>query len=204
MVVAASDLRGALVDGRRSAPAAQVMNRQEVNQTARPVQFRQGDGDAEPLGGQRPAAASKGNFAKACYFLALIWSNGLLVYLFAAWASLGLYRRGYQPHCHGRDLAAALRRRTGSISSSSGGLFFLKPTTRILLVKDFRTFRRDPQQWAQMLIFSGLMFAYIDQHPQDVHHRHSLDLSEQHQPDEPVRRGSACVHLHRSFRLSRC
>ena len=29
--------------------------------------------------------------------------------------------------------------------------------TRLLIVKDFRTFRRDPQQWAQVLIFTALV-----------------------------------------------
>jgi len=105
-------------------------------------------------------AAGSNNLWLACYYLALVWSNGLFVYLLAAWTSIHLYRRGYNRVATG----GTLRRRYG------GGwldrivticLFFLQPTTRILLVKDFRTFRRDPQQWAQILIFSGLMLLYI-------------------------------------------
>src|SRR5262249_49500434 len=33
--------------------------------------------------------------------------------------------------------------------------------TRLLIIKDFRTFRRDPAQWAQVVIFSGLILLYI-------------------------------------------
>ncbi len=38
---------------------------------------------------------------------------------------------------------------------------FLHPSTRLLIVKDFRTFRRDPQQWGQVLVFCGLMLLYF-------------------------------------------
>jgi ABC-2 type transport system permease protein len=31
----------------------------------------------------------------------------------------------------------------------------------LLIIKDFRTFRRDPQQWAQVLLFSGLLLLYF-------------------------------------------
>jgi ABC-2 type transport system permease protein len=40
-------------------------------------------------------------------------------------------------------------------------LWFLDPQTRLLIVKDFRTFRRDPAQWAQILIFAGLAVLYF-------------------------------------------
>ncbi len=43
----------------------------------------------------------------------------------------------------------------------SATLFFVHPSTRLLLIKDFRTFRRDPQQWGQILAFSGLMLLYF-------------------------------------------
>src|SRR5262249_49315409 len=43
----------------------------------------------------------------------------------------------------------------------TGVVAFLDPQTRLLIVKDFRTFRRDPAQWAQVLIFTGLMVLYF-------------------------------------------
>src|SRR5207245_7541091 len=35
------------------------------------------------------------------------------------------------------------------------------PQTRLLIIKDFRTFRRDPAQWAQILIFTAIMILYF-------------------------------------------
>jgi ABC-2 type transport system permease protein len=43
----------------------------------------------------------------------------------------------------------------------AGLVFFLDPQIRLLLVKDFRTFRRDPAQWAQILIFTALLALYF-------------------------------------------
>jgi ABC-2 type transport system permease protein len=94
------------------------------------------------------------------YYLALIWSNGLLLYLIAALAAAGLYRRGFNRVATGGDL----RRRFGGHwldSALSRLLGWLSPQTRLLIVKDFRTFRRDPAQWAQILIFVGLASLYF-------------------------------------------
>ena len=41
---------------------------------------------------------------------------------------------------------------------------FLPRDMRLLLVKDFRLFRRDPIQWSQFLIFFGLLGAVLRQH----------------------------------------
>ncbi len=105
-------------------------------------------------------SASAGKELPALYYLSLVWSNGLFLYLITAWTSTFLYRPGFNRLATG----GTLRRRYGGLwldNLLSGCLFFLRPSTRILLIKDFRTFRRDPQQWAQILIFSGLMLLYI-------------------------------------------
>ena len=44
---------------------------------------------------------------------------------------------------------------------AAGLVWFLDPQTRLLIVKDFRTFRREPAQWAQVLIFCGLLVLYF-------------------------------------------
>jgi ABC-2 type transport system permease protein len=74
-----------------------------------------------------------------------------------------VYRASYNRSATG----GSLRRRYG------GGwldqvldrlLGWLAPQTRLLIVKDLRTFRRDPAQWAQILIFvglAGLYFIYV-------------------------------------------
>src|SRR5205814_3836927 len=100
------------------------------------------------------------NFLDSAYYLTLLWSNGLFLYTVTAWAAHHLYRRGYNRVTTG----GTLRRRYGGhwfdrLLSSS--LPFLDPQTRLLITKDFRTFRRDPSQWAQILIFAGLMTLYF-------------------------------------------
>jgi ABC-2 type transport system permease protein len=104
--------------------------------------------------------AVRGEIGSSLYYLALIWSNGLLLYLIAAVAAWKLYRRGYNRMATG----GSLRRRYGGAwmdSLLNTALPFVHPNTRLLIIKDFRTFRRDPQQWGQVLLFSGLMLLYF-------------------------------------------
>jgi ABC-2 type transport system permease protein len=104
--------------------------------------------------------AGRGDLASCGYYLALVWSNGLLLYLLAAAAARRLYRRGLSRLATGGNL----RRRYGGGWADrllSSALPFVNPGTRLLIVKDFRTFRRDPQQWGQVLIFCGLMVLYV-------------------------------------------
>jgi len=104
--------------------------------------------------------AVRGDVTGSLYYLALVWSNGLLLYLIAASASSWLYRRGYNRMATG----GTLRRRYGGAWLDGllrAMLPFVHPSTRLLIVKDFRTFRRDPQQWGQIVLFSGLMLLYF-------------------------------------------
>ncbi len=105
-------------------------------------------------------AAGRGQLKAASFQLALVWSNGLFLYVAAAWASAKLYRRGFNRLATG----GTLRKRYGGRWLDrllERLLFFVRPMTRLLIVKDFRTFRRDPQQWAQVVIFTGLISLYL-------------------------------------------
>ncbi len=67
---------------------------------------------------------------------------------------------GLQPGPGGADLAAAdrlLRPRR----LFHRVFFFLPNPIRLLILKDLRTFRRDPAQWSQFLIFFGLLAFYF-------------------------------------------
>jgi ABC-2 type transport system permease protein len=110
-------------------------------------------------------AAARGNLQSAAYPLALLWSNGLMLYLMAALAAQRWYRRGYNR----LQTGGSLRKKYGGawIDRTVARLLgFLDPQTRLLIVKDLRTFRRDPAQWAQVLIFAGLMLLYFINAPQ--------------------------------------
>jgi ABC-2 type transport system permease protein len=105
-------------------------------------------------------AAGRGDLGGSSYYLALVWSNSLFLYLLTTWVSLGLYRRGFNRLSTGGDL----RRRYGGTWMDrllEALLPFVHPGTRLLIVKDFRTFRRDPQQWGQILLFTGLLVLYF-------------------------------------------
>lgn len=105
-------------------------------------------------------AAARRDLERAFYYLALVWSNGLFLYVLTAWAAARLYRRGFNRVTTG----GTLRRRYGGAwmdRTLSGVVGFLDVQTRLLIVKDFRMFRRDPSQWAQVLIFTGLMVLYF-------------------------------------------
>jgi len=129
----------------------------------------------------------RGEIGAALYYLALVWSNGLFLYVIAAAASTRLYRRGYNRMTTGGDLQrfpVLFRGRNHKPAMDNGRLplaavgkenhreswmdyllyavlVFVNPRTRLLLIKDFRTFRRDPQQWGQVLAFCGLMLLYF-------------------------------------------
>jgi len=106
--------------------------------------------------------AVRGEIRLSLYYLALVWCNGLFLYLIAVASSTWLYRRGYDRLASGGDL-----RRTRTCREPwmdrflYAALFFVPSCTRLLLIKDFRTFRRDPQQWGQILVFCGLMLLYF-------------------------------------------
>jgi ABC-2 type transport system permease protein len=105
-------------------------------------------------------AAAQGKPAGEFWYLALLWSNGLFAYLVVTWASAYLYRRGFNRVATGGDL----RQRYGNIWLDRLLLWclpFVKPTTRQLVLKDFRTFRRDVQQWGQVVLFLVLLAVYF-------------------------------------------
>jgi ABC-2 type transport system permease protein len=105
-------------------------------------------------------AAKNGDLRETAYRLALLWSNGLFAYVVTTWAARRLYRRAFNRVATG----GSLRRRYGGLwlDRALGGLVaFLDPHVRLLLIKDFRTFRRDPAQWVQILLFTGLLCLYF-------------------------------------------
>lgn len=105
-------------------------------------------------------AAARGRPGEAFFRLALVASNGLFLYIVTAWAARHLYRRGYNRMTAGMMMRR--RYRGAWLDKTLSGLTaFLNPQTRLLLVKDLRTFRRDPKQWAQVLIFTGLLSLYF-------------------------------------------
>ena len=105
-------------------------------------------------------ASAKGEWSQAGYHLMVLSAHAALLYLAAAVVARDLYRRGYSRVQGGRTS----RRRRGLffLDAIFHRLFFFLPhPIRLLILKDLRTFLRDPAQWSQFLIFFGLLAFYF-------------------------------------------
>lgn len=105
-------------------------------------------------------AAADRRVHEALLMLAMIWANGLMLYCVSALAAKYLYRRGLNRMSTGGDIR---RRYGGSFADRlmEMAVFYLDRKTRLLIVKDFRTFRREPAQIGQVVVFTGLLILAV-------------------------------------------
>jgi ABC-2 type transport system permease protein len=92
-------------------------------------------------------------------FLCLLVANALLFRQLSIWIAGRVYRKTYD-QLQGKDSRARATRP----SPLDGAILRLVPLPlemRLLLVKDFRLFRRDPVQWSQFLVFFALLALYF-------------------------------------------
>jgi ABC-2 type transport system permease protein len=105
-------------------------------------------------------AAVKGEWDESLFYLGVTAAHAGLAYLIAAVIARDLYRSGYSRVQGGRTA----RRRIGWYGFDTVFhrlFFFVNRPIRLLILKDLRTFRRDPSQWSQFLIFFGLLAFYF-------------------------------------------
>ena len=105
-------------------------------------------------------AAAKGEWDVSMFYLRVLSAHAGLAYLLAALVARDLYRPGYSRVQGERST----RRRAawyGVDAVFHRAFFFLPRPIRLLILKDLRTFRRDPAQWSQFLIFFGLLAFYF-------------------------------------------
>ena len=107
-------------------------------------------------------ALAENNWKEYFYWLALITSTSLMLLQVCAWLAPALYYRGW---CLANETAGS---RNGHFSigriifDTIERLFsFLRPPVRALVMKDIKTFWRDPAQWSQLIILFGLLFIYM-------------------------------------------
>lgn len=112
--------------------------------------------------------AAHNRFGEALFNLALVWSNGLLCYLLSAWTARRLYRRAYNgvQSTGGAGSASFVDGVFRSLAQAfdwvvGQSLAWTDHRTRLFVLKDLRTFRRDPAQLAQVLILGGILFLYF-------------------------------------------
>ena len=105
-------------------------------------------------------ASVRGDWSTGLFYLGVVSAHAGLAYLLAAVVARDLYRLGYGRVQGGRSS----RRRWGWYGLDAAfhrAFFFLPNEIRLLILKDLRTFRRDPAQWSQFLIFFGLLAFYF-------------------------------------------
>jgi ABC-2 type transport system permease protein len=105
-------------------------------------------------------ASARGQAGDSVLHLAILWSNALFLYLLAAWTARRVYRRAYNRVA---SMGGARRRYGQSWSDRlvAAALRWADYRTRLFVIKDLRTFRRDPVQWVQVLILGGALFLYF-------------------------------------------
>jgi ABC-2 type transport system permease protein len=106
------------------------------------------------------SAGYPGGFSDSALYLVVLVSNALALYVVTAWAYHLLYRAAYD---RVRSAGSAKRKRTRTLLPRIvDRLFFpFAGPVKVLLVKDVRIFSRDPMQWLQVLIFTGLLSIYF-------------------------------------------
>ena len=104
--------------------------------------------------------AARGQWDEGLFYLMATAANALALYLLAAVVARDLYRQGYSRVQGGRS---SRRRHTWLAFDAMfhRAFAFLPRPVRVLTLKDLRTFRRDPAQWSQFLIFFGLLAFYF-------------------------------------------
>jgi ABC-2 type transport system permease protein len=105
-------------------------------------------------------AAARGNWWRAGYYLMVLSAHAGLGYLAAAAVARDLYFRGFNRVQGGRSSRRRLALDALDVVVHRG-FFYLSRPVRLLILKDFRTFLRDPAQWSQFLIFFGLLAFYF-------------------------------------------
>ncbi|MFN0128080.1 MAG: putative ABC transporter permease subunit [Verrucomicrobiales bacterium] len=101
-------------------------------------------------------AAARGEIGPSLRWLALLWGAGLAAYGLALHLSARTYRAAYHETAGG----GRRRGRLGGhwLDRIMGMLVrYLDRPTRLLVVKDFRSFRRDPSQWALLVVFALML-----------------------------------------------
>lgn len=106
------------------------------------------------------AATRPDSLTDALFYLLVLLSNGLFFFLLTAACYRVLYRRAYNRLYS--DILPRTARRDHWLQGAVEWVFgFLPRPIRALIVKDVRTFLRDPVQRLQVLIFIGLQFVYF-------------------------------------------
>ncbi len=105
-------------------------------------------------------ATSRGHLSEGLFHTALLLANVLFLGVVIHRLAFYTYRRTWET---AQGASRRGRRRSGGLVDRAleTPLIFLPQRLRQLILKDLRTFLRDPSQWSQFLLFFGLLGLYI-------------------------------------------
>lgn len=92
--------------------------------------------------------------------LGVLWANALLLQVVLAATARSIFRASYH-RVYGISSSRTATRKYWMDTAARGMLSFLPRSFQEIIVKDLRTFRRDPTLWAQLAVFVGLLSLYL-------------------------------------------
>jgi len=98
---------------------------------------------------------------RSVFLLLLLLSNVMFLGLATLRLGKALYLRSWASAHQGGQESRPIKADSVLDRVLEGALFFLRGKLRLLVLKDVKTFRRDPAQWSQCLLFFGLLALYI-------------------------------------------
>ncbi len=103
-------------------------------------------------------ALTSGQWTRGLLLWLVLISNTGMVVLLVQWVGQKIFYNAFQKVTG----ASNFRRRPAELLNGlDKGLFFLPYDIRSMIMKDIRSFLRDPMQWSQALIFFGLLAIYF-------------------------------------------
>ena len=91
-------------------------------------------------------------------YFALLMANAMMIGMLIEGLAKWIY---YPAYLKVGQVTSNTRRNPRLLGGLDKALFFLSHDVRALIMKDIRTFLRDPMQWSQALIFFGLLGLYF-------------------------------------------
>lgn len=143
----------------RLRPGATASDDEALNEVLGHVRFASASMLPSHWMGRGLRHAARGEMEPAFRYLFMLASAGTSVFCLSAWVARQWYRIGLDRLSQrGRK---SFRQRFAWMDRLPGVVPCISDAERALLLKDFRTFRRDPRQWGQMLVFLVLLGFYF-------------------------------------------
>ena len=101
----------------------------------------------------------QGTYSEAGFHMALLWSTAAALSVIASWTANALYGYGFSKSQEGARRIIAGFNPIDFLTWAAGRPFAL--ASRVIIVKDIKSFFRDNTQWSQLLLLLALIVIYL-------------------------------------------